>query len=160
MATRLQLRVLREIYTNPFSVCVWGGGCLCHIYNVMCVFFIYWSVCTHILMRVEDCHKPITHEQYKLLFFTNIFYKHQGPWWRCLKSEIAGSSTSLAFKLQKNIMFLPRSLVQIQYCGEHPWPRDCEFVHRPPGLEIQSLCLRGSVISFISPSSRGYPVPV
>ena len=23
-------------------------------------------------MRMEDCHKPITHEQYKLLFFTNI----------------------------------------------------------------------------------------
>ena len=31
---------------------------------------------------------------------------------------------TLAFKLQRNKMFPPRSLVKIQYCGEHPWPRD------------------------------------
>ena len=33
-------------------------------------------------------------------------------------SEIVGSSPTLAFKFQENKMFLPRSLVKIQYCGE------------------------------------------
>ena len=31
---------------------------------------------------------------------------------------------------------------------------------RPPGLEFPMLCLEGSVISFISPSSGGSPDPV
>ena len=30
----------------------------------------------------------------------------------------------------------------------------------PPGLEFQILCLKGSVISIISPSSGGSPGPV
>ena len=37
----------------------------------------------------------------------------------CLESpEIAGSNPTLAFKFQRNKIFLPRSLVMIQYCGE------------------------------------------
>ena len=53
-------------------------------------------------------------------------YKRAGTWcsgWSFLlgKSEIAGSSPALAFKFQRNKMFLPRSLVKIQYCGEPPW---------------------------------------
>ena len=36
------------------------------------------------------------------------------------KSEIAGSSPALAFRLQRNkIMFLSSSLVKVQYCGEN-----------------------------------------
>ena len=43
------------------------------------------------------------------------FYLHT-----CLESrEIASSSPTLAFKFQKNKMFLTSSLVMIQYCGEH-----------------------------------------
>ena len=34
------------------------------------------------------------------------------------KSEIAGSNPALAFKFQRNPMFLPCSLVNIQYCGD------------------------------------------
>ena len=34
------------------------------------------------------------------------------------KSEIAGSNPALAFKFQRNQMFLPCSLVNIQYCGD------------------------------------------
>ena len=34
------------------------------------------------------------------------------------KSEIAGSSPSLAFQFERNKVFLPCSLVRIQYCGE------------------------------------------
>ena len=36
------------------------------------------------------------------------------------KTELAGSSTALAFKFQRNKMFLTRSLVMIQYCEEPP----------------------------------------
>ena len=47
----------------------------------------------------------------------------QGAWCSglsCLhgKSDIAGSNPTLAFKLQSNKMFLPRSLVKIQYYGD------------------------------------------
>ena len=34
-----------------------------------------------------------------------------------------GSSPALAFKFQRNNMFLPCSLVEIQYCSEPPWQR-------------------------------------
>ena len=49
------------------------------------------------------------------------------------KSEIAGSSPSLAFKFQRHKMFLPLSLVKIQYCGELPWPRGSVLDLRPQG---------------------------
>ena len=64
------------------------------------------------------------------------------------------------FKFQRNKMFLPCSLVKSKYCGEHPWPRGSVLGPRPPGLEFRMLCLEGSVISFISPSSGGSPGPV
>ena len=38
-----------------------------------------------------------------------------------------------------------------------PWPRSSELGLRPPGFEFLILCLEGSVISFISPSSGGSP---
>ena len=41
-------------------------------------------------------------------------------------------------------MFLFRSPVKIQYCGELPWPRGSVLGLRPPGLELQILCLEGS----------------
>ena len=64
----------------------------------------------------------------------------------CLKkSEIAGLSPALAFKFQRNQMFLPRSLVKIQ------WPRGSVLGLRPPGLEFRIMCLDDSVISFIRP---------
>ena len=73
------------------------------------------------------------------------------------KSEIAGSNPTLAFKFQRNKIFLPRLLVMIQYCGKSPWLRGSLLVLRPPGREFRILCLEGSVISFIAPSSGGYP---
>ena len=50
-----------------------------------------------------------------------LMLRGRGPWCSgCLlgKSEIAGSSPALAFKFQRNKMFLLRLLVKIQYCGE------------------------------------------
>ena len=81
--------------------------------------------------------------------FGTLLEPHSG------KSEI-----TLAFKFQRNKMFLPRSLVMIQYCREPPRPRGSVLGHRPPGLEFRILCLEGSVISFISPSSGGSLGPV
>ena len=45
-------------------------------------------------------------------------------------------------------------------CGEPPWPRGSVLGLRPPGLEFRILCLEGSVISPISPSSGGSPGPI
>ena len=50
------------------------------------------------------------------------------------------------------------SLVKIHYCGERP--RVSVLGLRPPWLEFRIMCLDGSVISFISPSSGGSPGPV
>ena len=52
------------------------------------------------------------------------------------------------------------STCESQYCGEPPWPRGSVLGLRPPGLEFRILCLEGSVISIISPSSGGSPGPV
>ena len=49
--------------------------------------------------------------------------------------------------------FLSRSLVKIQYCGEHPWSRGSVLGLRVPGIEFRILCLEGSALWFISPSS-------
>ena len=72
------------------------------------------------------------------------------------KSEIAGSNSTLAFKFQRNIslMFLPRSLFKIQYCGEPP---GSVLGLRPPGLKFLIPCQEGSVIS---PFAEGSPGPV
>ena len=40
-------------------------------------------------------------------------------------------------------------------CGEPSWSRSSKLGLRPPGLEFRILCLKGSVISFISPCSGG-----
>ena len=87
------------------------------------------------------------------------------PWcsgWGCLlgKLAIAGSNPTLAFKFQRNNMFLPCSLQKIQYCGEPQWQWASVLGLRPPGLEFRILCLEGSVILFISPSSGGSPALV
>ena len=56
-------------------------------------------------------------------------------------------------------MFLLCSLVKIQYCVEPPWPRSSVLSLGPPGFEFRILCLEGSIISFTSPSSGGFPGP-
>ena len=64
------------------------------------------------------------------------------------KSEIAVSNPALAFKFQRNKMFLPCSLVNIQYCGE----RDREIANSPPdrqGWNFES-CLWRAVSSHSS----------
>ena len=70
------------------------------------------------------------------------------------KWEIAGSNPTLAFKSQRNKMFLPRSLVKILWGASGT---KSVFGLRPPGLEFWIMWLEGSVISFISPYSRGSP---
>ena len=57
------------------------------------------------------------------------------------KSEIPGSTPALAFKFQRNKMFLPCSLIKIRYCGEPPWPRGSVLGLRPPGLEFHHLTI-------------------
>ena len=48
-----------------------------------------------------------------------------------------GFEFTLAFKLfQINKMFLSCSLIKIQCCGGHPWPRGSVLGLRPPELEI------------------------
>ena len=76
----------------------------------------------------------------------------------CLKSPRSRVRTPL-WSFQRNKLFLPHSLVNIQYCWEPPWPRGSVLGLRPPGLEFRILCLERSVIPFISPSSGGSPGP-
>ena len=63
-------------------------------------------------------------------------------------------------KFQRIKMFLPCLLVKIEYCGEPPWPRGSVLGLRPLELEFRTMCLDGSVISFISPFSGGSSGPV
>ena len=77
-------------------------------------------------------------------------YTGRGPWCSGFKSCLPGKS---GIQVSKKQIFLPCSLVQIQYCGEPPRPTCSELGLRPPGYEFQVLCLEGSVILPIAPSS-------
>ena len=90
-----------------------------------------------------------------LICLINIIWHRSGQSCNVTQmSKIAGSIPTQALKCQRNKTFLPRSLVKIQYCGEPPWPRGSVLGLRPPGLEFRILCLEGSVVSFITPSSN------
>ena len=67
-----------------------------------------------------------------------------------------GFKSNTSFEPQPDLM----SYRSRPYCGEPPWPRGGVLGFRPPVLEFRILCLKGSVISFISPSSKGFPGPV
>ena len=75
----------------------------------------------------------------------------------CLESRDRGFVHRSGIQISKKKVFLPRSLVKIQYCGESPWPTGSVFDLTSPGLEFRILCVVSSVISFISRSSGGYP---
>ena len=45
--------------------------------------------------------------------------------------------------VQRNKMFLLRTLIKIHYCGEPQWPRGSVLGLRPLGLEFRILCLGG-----------------
>ena len=73
----------------------------------------------------------------------------------CLESRRSWVSTPLWLQVSAtNKMFLPRSLVKIQYCGEPPWPQTAKVYIS--NLVYEWQC----VISFILPSSGGSPGPV
>ena len=74
-------------------------------------------------------------------------------------ARVRGSGPGLGgLKETKNVS--SPSTCESQYCGEPPWPRGNVLGLRPPGPEFRILCLEGSVISIISPSSGGSPGPV
>ena len=81
-------------------------------------------------------------------------------WLKLPAWKVADSNPILAFKFQRNKMFLPRSLVKIKYCGEPLWPRGSVLSLRPQGIKVRFMCLEGSVISSISPSAVGSLSPV
>ena len=74
-------------------------------------------------------------------------------------------SPTLAGRLQKvrkwwNLLAKLLGVISLRYCGEPPRPSGIVLGLRPPGPEFRILCLEGSVISFISPLSGGFPGPV
>ena len=66
------------------------------------------------------------------------------------KSVIEGLNPALVFKFQRTEMFLPCSLVKIQQCRGHLWPKSSELGLRKPRFEFQIQCLEGGLILFIS----------
>ena len=74
-------------------------------------------------------------------------------------ARVQGSVPGLGgLKETKNVS--SSSTCESQYCGEPLWPRGSVLGLRPPGLKFRILCLEGSVISLISPSSGGSPCPI
>ena len=58
----------------------------------------------------------------------------------CLESRTSRIRPPLCLWVFKETMFLPRSLVNIQYCGKPPWPRGSVLGLRPPGSNTE-LCV-------------------
>ena len=81
-----------------------------------------------------------------------------GQWLNCLlgKAKITGSNPTLAFKFQRNKIYLPRSLVKIQYCGEHT---DQEVACSASDLQVLNFntCVRRAVSSHSSVNIILYP---
>ena len=88
-------------------------------------------------------------------FFPVHLLGGQVPWcsvWNCLlgKSETEGSSPALAFNFQRNKMFLPRSLENMQYCGGRPWPRGKVLSASDWQCSNYESCVRRVVLSHAS----------
>ena len=64
--------------------------------------------------------EPILYPQVMCLYICNNNTEGRGPWYMLGKSEIADSSPALAFKFQRNKMFPPCLIVNIEYCGQPP----------------------------------------
>ena len=75
-----------------------------------------------------------------------------GSWCLLGKSEIADSSPALAFKFQRNKIFPPCSIVNIEYCGQPPWPRASVLGCRSTGLNFESCVWRA-----VTPHSSHHP---
>ena len=82
------------------------------------------------LGSAPDC-EPILNPQVMCLYIYVITIPKGGwgggraggggeSWCLLGKSEIADSSPALAFKFQRNKMFPPCSIVNIEYCGQPP----------------------------------------
>ena len=73
--------------------------------------------------------------------------------WLSLARRINIESTSKGwwFKVDTKSCSNTRTM---QYCGQPSWSRGSVLGRRPSGPESRFLCLDGSVISFISPSSE------
>ena len=68
--------------------------------------------------------EPILNPQVMCLYIYGITIPkgggEGGSWCLLVRSEIAYSSPALAFKFQRNKMFPPCSIVNIEYCGQPP----------------------------------------
>ena len=91
-------------------------------------------------MGASTLHSP---SHWKLHSFSHNLYSI----YLLLQSEIACSNPALAFRFQRNKMFLLCSLVKIRYCGEPLWPGNSELGLRPPGFEFRVSCLEGRLSS-------------
>ena len=89
--------------------------------------------------------EPILNPQVMCLYICNNNTEGRGgggSWCLLGKSEIADSSPALAFKFQRNKMFPPCSIVNIEYCGQSPWLRVSVLGRRPTGLNFESCVWR------------------
>ena len=98
---------------------------------------------------------------------------HYGQKWRNASLRMSGSPAMRPFGapsvcphfVSRGYIGNPWKLVDgfckhTQSCGEPPRPRGSVVGLIPPGLEFRIVCLEGSVISLISPSSGGFPCSI
>ena len=100
--------------------------------------------------------EPILNPQVMCLYICNNNTEGRvggGVSWCLLgKSEIADSSPALAFKFQRSKMFPPCSIVNIEYCGQPPWPTVSVLGRRPTKLNFESCVWRA-----VTPHSSHHP---
>ena len=121
------------------------------------------------LLWWQTAPPPPSKNNWDVVIANNRFFSRQSWTWFVFLSggpgavvkvvclEIAGLSSTQDFTFQRSKMFLLRSLVKNEYCGEPPWPRGSVLSLRPSGLKFRILCLESSIISFITPSSGCSP---
>ena len=94
---------------------------------------------------LDNRHFTVVHYLVKTACFENVRSRVRHPLWHSGFLE-----TDVSFPLTREYSGLWGPTI----------PRSSVFGFGLPGLEIRSLCLKDSVISFISPSSVGSPGPV
>ena len=164
------------------TLCVCIGLCVSNVYNIWIstynanVNIVYISTVhsvqqyKHNLISCSPTHS-LTHEFIHLFPAQNSLYVRKSarlihPFihflflsklsaWRVLDRGFKTHS-GLQVSKKQNVF----SLTNIQYCVEPPWPRGSVLSLRPTRLEFRIMCLEGSVISFLSPSSTDSHGPV
>ena len=141
--------------TNPWVMVYWGDNYYMSVINIFADSPFTFKSLIYFYIKLEIEIAIIIAVLVNQFFLLVLKPWGPGAWLRRPAWKVGDrgfkSYSGLQISKKQNIIWKHF----LQYCGEPPWPRCSVLGLEPPWLEFRIMCLEGSVISFISPSSGG-----